>query len=308
MVQARRYAAERLGVVGNDVVETVRPLIDALDDPDVMVRRSAAQTLASFGPASMAAVPKLESLLDEDEWTRVIAVEAILKIAPARTEELCPMLAGALRSRSPRIRQWAVQSLAEIPAAAATAVLPLIDALDDEAEAVRTGAITALEHVGPAAAPAVTALLTILRGDGKDGDDVWIRGRATSALAEIGPGAREAVPDLLACLHQRSDRQVTARFRLQIARALWRIQGEPRFLLSLGTESLDDANWRVRRLGAQLLGDLGPVGHTALVHLQQALHDGHLAVRRQAAIAMERIASERTSSSPSTMPSKCGSD
>ncbi len=218
------------------------------------------------------------------------------------------MLAGALRSRSPRIRQWAVQSLAEIPAAAATAVLPLIDALDDEAEAVRTGAITALEHVGPAAAPAVTALLTILRGDGKDGDDVWIRGRATSALAEIGPGAREAVPDLLACLHQRSDRQVTARFRLQIARALWRIQGEPRFLLSLGTESLDDANWRVRRLGAQLLGDLGPVGHTALAHLQQALHDGHLAVRRQAAIAMERIASERTSSSPSTMPSKCGSD
>ena len=36
MVEARRYAAERLGVLGTEVVEAIQPLIDTLDDPDVL--------------------------------------------------------------------------------------------------------------------------------------------------------------------------------------------------------------------------------------------------------------------------------
>jgi HEAT repeat protein len=288
-VEARRHAAAMLGAIGTGSAKAIEPLIDALTDSDVLVRRYAAENLASLGPAAAAALPKLESLLGEDEWTRVIAVEAILEIAPARTAELCPVLVEALRSRSPRIRHWAAQSLGAIPAAAEVAVSPLVDALDDAEELVRTGAMSALEHLGSAAAPALPALAAILRGEGKDGGSTW-RGMAASTLAEIGPAARDAVPDLLACMEEADDGRGTVRFRLQIARALWRIQREPRFLRLIGVASLTDSNWRVRRLAAQMLGDLGPAGHAVVPHLERALDDGHLGVRREAASSLVRIA------------------
>jgi HEAT repeat protein len=181
--------------------------------------------------------------------------------------------------------------LGDLPAAAEVAVRPLVDALEDAEELVRTGAMSALEHLGAAAAPALPVLVTILRDEGKEGDNAW-RGMAASALAEIGPTAREAVPDLLACMDEPDDGRVTARFRLQVARALWRIQREPHFLRSIGVATLEDSNWRLRRLAAQLLGDLGPAGRAVVPHLQRALGDGHLGVRRQAATSLERIAGE----------------
>jgi HEAT repeat protein len=172
------------------------------------------------------------------------------------------------------------------------AVSSLADALGDEQELVRTAAVSALGHLGPSAVPAIPALVTILRGEGKDGDDPWIRGTAASVLAEIGPDAQEAVPDLLDCLGGSNDDRTTIRLRLHVARALWRIQTEPRFLLSLALKSLEDPDWRVRRFAAQLLGDLGPAGQAALPHLRQALHDDHLAVRRQASSSLDSIVDE----------------
>ena len=86
---------------------------------------------------------------------RIIGVEAILKIDPSRTEELSPILAEALGSRSRRIRHHVVRTLGNIPDAGRRAVPELINAFDDEDEIVRTEALNSLELLGSTAAPAV---------------------------------------------------------------------------------------------------------------------------------------------------------
>jgi len=287
--EARRCAATMLGVVGPEASQAMEPLIEALGDCDIVVRRYAAEDLAAFGPAAAEALPNLESLLREDQWTQVVGAEAILKIAPSRAEELCPVLADALHSRSSRIRYRATQALGELPRPDARAVSELTEALDDEDEVVRTGALWALGQMGPAAAPAISALVAILQGHGMDGDDVLIRGMAASALGEIGPEAREAVPDLIECLDESYTGPAGTRLRLQVARAVWRIQQEPRFLRSIGIEALSGAKWSLRRLAAQWLGDLGPAAQAAVPHLERALQDKHPSVRRHAASSLEKI-------------------
>lgn len=287
--EARRYAATMLGMIGPEATESLQPLIDALDDSDVLVRRCAAEDLAAFGASALEALPKLEALLDEDEWTRLVGAEAILKIDPARTEELCPVLVEGLWSGSPRIRHCATQALADLPDAGGIAVAALVETLDDEEEVVRTGAMWALEQLGPAAASATASLVAILQGNGMDGDDILIRGMAASALAEIGCEAQQAVPDLLECLHESDDDPRMPRFRLQVARAAWKIQQESAILLSIGIDALDNPDWRVRRFAAQVLGELGPAGITAIPHLRAVLRDVHPSVRRQAATSLKAV-------------------
>ena len=287
--EARRCAATMLGVVGPDASQALEPLIEALADSDVVVRRYAAEDLAAFGPAAADALPNLESLLGEDQWTQVVGAEAILKIAPSRAEEISPVLSEALHSRSSRIRYRATQALGELPCSDPYAVSELADALDDEDEVVRTGAIWALGQMGPAARPAISALTAILQGNGMDGGDLLIRGMAASALGEIGPEAREAAPDLIECLDESGDGPAATRLRLQVARAIWRIEHEPGFLVSVGMEALGDPKWSLRRLAAQWLGDLGPAARAVIPCLERALQDRHPSVRRHAASSLEKI-------------------
>jgi HEAT repeat protein len=295
--EARRLAATMLGKVGPEASQAVQPLIEALSDSDVLVRRYAAEDLSAFGQAAAEALPELESLLGEDEWTQVVGAEAILKIAPCRSEELVPILVAALRSGSSRIRYRATQTLGELPLVSALAVSGLIDALDDEEEVVRAGALWALGRLGPAAVPAIPALTAILQGYGMDGDDVLIRGMAASVLGDIGPEARQAVPDLIECLDQSEHGLATTRLRLQVARAIWRIEQEPSFLLSIGIKALGDPKWSLRRLAAQWLGDLGSTARAVVPHLERAFKDAHPFVRQQVASSLERIAGVRSSAS-----------
>lgn len=288
--EARRRAASMLGMVGTEALCAVGPLTEALADADILVRRYAAEDLAAFGPAATEALPGLQALLGEDEWTQVVGAEAIVKIAPGRMSELGPILIAALRSGSARIRYRATQALGELRHTGKEAVTELIDVLDDEDEIVRTEAIAALGQLGPVAAPAVAALTAILQGHGMDGDDVLVRGMAAAALAEIGPRACEAVPDLIECLRELQGGTSLARLRLQVARALWKIQREPRFLLAIGSEALADPKWSLRRLAALLLGELGAAARPVVPRLQRALTDKHPAVRRQAANSLRNIA------------------
>jgi len=287
--EARRCAARMLGEVGPAAHEAVEPLIAALADCDVVVRRYAAENLAAFGPAATSALPSLEPLLGEDEWTQLVGAEAILKIAPARSQDLGPVLAEALRSGSPRIRHRATQALGELLLAGGLAVSELVDALDDEDEVVRTGALWALGQLGAAAAQATSALIAILQGHGMDGEDVLVRGMAATALGDIGPAACEAVPDLLECLSELQGDCAMTRLRLQVARAVWKIDRQPGHLLCVGRDALGDGKWSLRRLAAEWLGELGPAAERAVPYLRRALNDEHPAVRRQAAVSLKQL-------------------
>jgi HEAT repeat protein len=61
-------------------------ILPMLDDPDPIVRQSAAWNVGRIGPAAKATIPKLESLLlDSNQDVRRAAAEALKKI---RGEEL----------------------------------------------------------------------------------------------------------------------------------------------------------------------------------------------------------------------------
>jgi HEAT repeat protein len=288
-VEARRWGAIMLGLVGEKAPRAIQPLIDSLDDSDLLVRRYAADALATHGAAAASALPKLEALLGEDEWTRVIGTQAILTIDPSRTG-LSLIVAEALKSRSTVIRRQAVEALRELSAPGRMAIPELIDAIDDEDEAVRMMALQALENLGTSAAPAVPKLVQILRGEGRDGDDVLVRGQAADVLASVGEEAQETVFFLLESLDEPGDDDMTVHFRLKVAHALWHISGEPGLLLTRAVELLNNPNWWLRYRAAVGLGDLRAAGRAAIPHLRQALKDEHPSVRRSAAESLNRIA------------------
>ena len=278
-----------LCLVGTKAPGAIQPLIDAVDDSDLLVRRHAAEALAMHGAAATSALPKLEALLGEDEWTRLIGVEAIVSIDSSRTEELLPRLVEAVESRSVRIRRQALDALTERPNAGKMLIAELIDATDDEDEIVRMEALNALEGTGSAAAPAIPTLISILQGEGRDGGDVLARERAAIVLGMIGEQARQAVFFLMECLNEPGDDDLTSNFRLQVVWALWRISGEPEHLLERAMELLQSPNWWLRGNAAAVLGGLGRAGRSAIPELRRALDDEHPSVRRQARRSLHRI-------------------
>jgi HEAT repeat protein len=112
---------------------------------------------------------------------------------------------------------------------------------------------------------------------------------AADALGAIGPDAHQAVFYLLEILQEPGEVPPATSFRLRVARALWRIQQEPSYLLAIAVESLDSPTWGLRRIAAAALGDLGAAGRAVIPHLQRMLEDEHPSVRRLAAKSLEKI-------------------
>jgi len=284
-VEVRRFAVGMLGLVEADAEDVLQPLTAALSDTDPFVRATAAEVLADYGLAASTALPHLERLLGEDDYTRVVVVHAILCIDPSKTEGLVPVLTGALRNGDRMVRQRAAQVLGEIPPAGALAIRSLLQALDDEEQAVRLEVLNALQNLGAAAAPATPALIEVLTGN----DDMLARGMAADALGAIGPSAGEAAPKLLQRLQKRGNDALATYFRLRIARALWRISGEPDHLLATGLEAIRSPEWWRRGMAAAMLGELGATGRAAIPDLKRLLEDEHRGVREAAQVALERI-------------------
>jgi len=130
-VEVRRFAVTMLGLVEADPNDTLQPLTVALSDFDPFVRATAAEVLALYGSAATEALPHWEGLLEEDEYTRVVVVHAILCIDPASTEGLVPVLTEALCSQHREVRQRAAQVLGAIGPAAGEAVPRLLKCLEE---------------------------------------------------------------------------------------------------------------------------------------------------------------------------------
>ena len=183
-MEVRRFAVSMIGLVEADLQDVMQPLIAALADSNPFVRGTAAMVLADYGQKAAEALPHLERLLADDEFTRVTAVHAVMCIAPSRTEELMPILTEALSNGDKTVRQRAAQVLGDIPAAGALAIQSLVQALGDEDEFVRLTVLNTLNNLGSAAAPATPALVTILA----DSDDIIERGIAAEVLRSHRPG------------------------------------------------------------------------------------------------------------------------
>ena len=99
-----------------DLIDASLPaLIRALDDRDRIVRIAAVEPVARFGAQAIAAIPILETWLeDEKEYVRIAAARAIGLIDPGKIPEVMPVLIDGLGSRVHLDQLEAVAALGDL--------------------------------------------------------------------------------------------------------------------------------------------------------------------------------------------------
>ena len=145
--------------------EAVAALADALDDPDLNMRRKAALTFGALGGG----------------WWSFECGPKKLEIAAA-----LPALVAATNDTDSSVRAWSAQAIGDIGAAAASAVPTLIDLLDHPDEGTRNSAALALRGIGPAASAALPALRAALSDPSPH-----VRRFASNAIERIEERERE---------------------------------------------------------------------------------------------------------------------
>ena len=284
----RWAAAAALGRIGD--AAAVLGLVAALRDADERVREAAAWALRKIGDAAV--VPGLlAALRDADADVREAAAWALGKIGDAAA---VPGLLAALRDADADVREAAARALGEIGDAA---VVPgLLAALRDADERVREAAAAALGQIG---APAVPGLLAALR------DADWnARRAAAEALGQIKDAT--SVPKLLEVLDGSEviSRYALAKVRERVSELLYRMiervavedrdhYDPEKTLVQIGAlavpgllAALGNADWRVRRAAAWVLGQIGA---PAVPGLLAALRDADWRVRQAAAWALRNL-------------------
>jgi HEAT repeat protein len=139
-------------------------LIEALGDDEQDLRQAqAAQTLGLIGPAAAGALhPLMKALRNPQMHVRRAAAEALRRIGPPAAADAAAVVASLrelLHDWSPEIRATGAAVLASMGPGAAAAVPDLVELLADKEDEVREAAVGALAQIGEAAAPALSRVL-----------------------------------------------------------------------------------------------------------------------------------------------------
>jgi HEAT repeat protein len=150
-------------------VDSIHPLIRALEDKDARRREGAAMCLGRIVtqgkamPVIMEARPALrKSLEDEDCGVRIQAARA-LWFMDRKPDEVVPVLVAAWKTVDGPTRHLAADTLAEMGPVARQSVPVLIESLKEEDQYVRAWAAEALKAIDPEAARAAGATNVGLR-------------------------------------------------------------------------------------------------------------------------------------------------
>ncbi len=186
--EARGRAADAIRQMGKDGTSGGDALLQALDDPDPIVRGVAFQAVEALAPDLPAdALPKLIVHSPPLEGIRAIA-----KYGPA-AESAIPKLVELMKHDDPAVRFQAVRALSKIGEAAIPQVPELIQLMaNDPSDKVREIAAEAIGALGPAAAvkypETIPALARALK------DSAWnVRRDAVRSLGQLGPAARSVL-------------------------------------------------------------------------------------------------------------------
>lgn len=264
-----------LSQMQNEAKSAISTLINALKEPEL--RDNAIVTLGNIGIAAKAAVPDLiEILQDENAVIRISVIESLCKIgAEVKT---IPSLIATLEDTSPQVRASAAFALGCFHQKAKAAVEPLIVALQDEDDWVRTNSAEALSRIKDAkiAIPALTIAL--------QDNYPRVRGKAALALANIGK-ASEVISSLVAAF---SDND--ARVRAAIADALGSFAEEGKIAACVLVNALEDNNVYVRISSAKALIKIGMEIPVSMRILRDVFKTEDKQIRMNAALNLGIIA------------------
>jgi HEAT repeat protein len=195
----RREAVLALRNIGTGAEAAVPALVQRLkQDGDVEVRRKGVRAIQSID-ANLALEALIQALDNSDDGVRANVAGALASIGPS-TEKAVPKLIELLKTDlNSEVRSAAANALGEIAPRDRTVIAVLNDALKDPAWFVRKEAAVSLEKSGAAAKEAVNNLKKALKEDRNSTMRSW----AAAALGSIGSEAKEAIPELLKALdHQ----------------------------------------------------------------------------------------------------------
>lgn len=235
----RETATIALGRVGD---LTLVPVINALQDDDAFVRRSAAGALGMMYD-KRGVLPLIETLQDADEEVVLQAIESLrwLSVRSHDVLEAVPALCQLLSHTNWQIREAAARALSQSPDE--QSLIPLVTTLNDPNPTMRKSAVFALRYLGDerAIAPVQTRL---------NDEDPDVRLEVIRCLGEIGvPESVEPLTELL------NDPEM--KVRLNAVKALHQI-GNAAAVTALTTALQDEspyvqdmANWTLEEIRDQ---------------------------------------------------------
>lgn len=175
----RERAVGALGRIGIPQTDIVAALRKAMEDPASVVRYRAAAQFAFHIPVTVAIVPSLMELRnDQDKSVAALAGVALEHAGHSERQDVSNLVALLER---PGEKDYALQQLAQLGPDAADAAPVLIAVLKDSLALNRYLAAEALRAIGPAAEEAVPALIAALH----DADPI-VTESAAEALEAIG--------------------------------------------------------------------------------------------------------------------------
>ncbi len=284
---ARRGAANALGrYLGSDRKTALHALLAAMNDPDLWVRITAGQSLASHGEAAAEAVPPIIRLLrNEDPNVRGQAAEILGKFGPSARVASAALLV-ALDDVKDHVRKSAENALNAVsPIESRTADLAL-EALRQGDISQRLAAVcdlvrprsTAQQEIHPTTH--VEALRMALGNPAPE-----VRATAAAALGRLGRQAAEVAPALLATM-----KDEMPEVRVLSATALGRVApGDEKAIEALGLALTGDPDVDVQSAAASGLGGMGPQAAAAVPVLIRALNDRDGTVRVHVIVTLGRI-------------------
>jgi len=176
-----------------DPGSAIPAIVNAMTDPDGLVRYEAGRALSHFGPKAKAAVPQIMAMLKDPQTKselRYDAIRVLPDIGPD-TKAALGVLVEALDDKEVEVRNASLFAISELGGLSDESMIPrLIEFLDDEKTA--SNACLVLGCFGKEGVPPIRALLKD-KSPGK-------RKSALEVLGLIGVAAREALPDVVKML------------------------------------------------------------------------------------------------------------
>lgn len=170
-------AAQALATMGRVAAPI---LIEALEDPDLLVRVRAINALGQMRIEGRQALPRLIGIAKTDQtMARAAAVDALSQILPG-SDAVNGVLVAGLKDPAREVRLAAVAGLSWSPASARAAVPELIEALRDSGAEVRGNAAQLLGQTGEASDRLLRAL-----SEAQNDPDETVRLKAGQALEHL---------------------------------------------------------------------------------------------------------------------------